>query len=249
MQLMIYAALSLLLLSGCATSVQMKPIAADGQQEIFVDGSPVLVSTKGSTVKIKRTSRVHDSRLRPKFSISIANNTSAPFNFGTENISVQCANKPIKVYSYDELVADVNEKTRSAELSTSISGAFRATSAATNAGNTRYNGSVYSNSGGSATYYGSSYNAGAAQQARNSEDAKTEAELGAIRNSATQELAYYSANILKKNTLNPGSILAGDVLTVPILPSEKEAESEVSVTVNAGGELHQFKFLVRKVQQ
>jgi len=244
-----YVALSLLLLSGCATSVQMKPVAVDGQQEIFVDGAPVLVSTKGSTVKIKRTSQSHDSRLRPKFSISIANNTSSPFTFGTENISVQCANKPIKVYSYDELVTEVNEKTRSAELSTAISGAFRANAAATNAGNTRHNGSVYSNSGGSATYYESSYNAGAAQQARNSEDAKTQVEIADVRNNAAQGLAYYSANILKKNTLNPGGTLTGDVLTVPILPPEKETESEVDVTVNAGGELHQFKFLVQKIQK
>lgn len=245
----IYIVISLLMLSGCATSVQMKPVAMDGQQEIFVDGAPVLVSTKNSTVKIKRTSQAHDSRLRPKFVISIANNTSSPFVFGTENVSVQCAAKPVKVFSYDELVAETNEKAKNAELSTAISGAFRANAASSNAGLTHHNGSVYSNSGESATYSGNSYNALAAQQARSIEDAKTDAEIAAIRNNATQGLAYYSANILKKNTLTPGSALTGDVLTAPILPPEKETESEVGVTVNAGGELHQFRFLVQKIQK
>lgn len=241
--------ISLLAISGCATSIQMKPVAIDGQQEIFVDGAPVLVSTKSSTVKIKSTSQTHDSRVRPKFVMSIANNTSSPIVFGPENVSVQCAAKPVKVYSYDELVTETNVKSKRAEGTAAMLGVLRANAASSDAGTTQHNGTVHSSSGESASYSGSSYNAAAVQQARNNEDAKTQAEITIIRNNAAQEIANYSANILKKNTLTPGSALTGDVLTAPIFPPEKETESEVDITVNAGGELHKFKFLVQKIKK
>lgn len=244
----IFVALTVLALSGCTTTVRLQPVAGVDQQEIFIDGVPVLVSTKASTVKVRRSDAPYDSRARLAFSISVTNTTTTAFIVGSESVTVQMAGKPVKVFGYDELVKETNDNAKNEALSKAITGTFSANAAASQAGTTHHNAAVYGKNGESANVYGTSYNAGAAQQARNAEDAKTQAEIAAIQRNAEKSLIYYSTRILKKNTLTPGATATGDVLTAPMQLSEKATEGDVDLTVSTGNETHQFKFILRKLK-
>jgi len=96
--------------------------------------------------------------------VSVLNGTEKPFNFSTEDIDVYVDNKPIKVFTYDEPVAEVKRQRAFAAFAIALSGVAQSMNAA-NSGYTyhsgTYNSSYYSNYGysgcGSCSYSGYSY--------------------------------------------------------------------------------------------
>lgn len=242
------------LLQGCATTLKLDPVALDGQQEIFQEGTKTLISAKQSLVAIRPSSTTYQSDKRPTLVVSVLNGRDDQFNFSTEDIEVFANGHSVKIFTYDELVAEIKRQQAWAAVAVALSGAAQSISAA-NAGYTyhsgTFNSSYYSNYGysgyGYGSYSGYSYNAAAAQQAQAAVNAQTQANMAAISARTDQALNELGATILKKSTVFPqkihGRYIKLEKLEVP------EKVNEIVVKVNAGGEMHEFKFRHLKVEQ
>lgn len=62
--------------------------------------------------------------------MSVLNGTEKPFNFSAEDIDVYVDNKPIKVSTYDELVAEVKRQRAFAAFAIALSGVAQSMNAA-----------------------------------------------------------------------------------------------------------------------
>jgi len=62
--------------------------------------------------------------------VSVLNGTEKPFNFSTEDIDVYVDNKPIKVFTYDEPVAEVKRQRAFAAFAIALSGVAQSMNAA-----------------------------------------------------------------------------------------------------------------------
>ncbi len=141
------------LFTGCASILKIDPQALEGQHEIYQDGVEVVLSSKISVVAIRPSTKTYTSDGRPTIIVSVLNGTEKPFNFSTENIQVHVDGIPHKVFTYDELVAEVERGQAWAAVAAAFSGAVDSMNAA-NAG--------YSyNSGTTNAYAYDSYSYGA----------------------------------------------------------------------------------------
>jgi len=243
-----------MLLQGCATTLRLDPQALDGQQEVFQEGVEAIISTKKALVAIRPSTNTYSSEVRPTFVVTVLNGTEEPFNFSTEDVQVFVDGQPQKVFTYDELVAEVKRRQAWAAFAAALSGAAQSMSAA-NAGYTynsgTYNAYAYDNYGNTAYGYGSysgyTYNAAAAQQAQAAANAQTQANMRAIRNQTEQSLNALSATMLKKTTVLPHAWHGGYV-TIDKIPNADKPH-DIRVVVRAAGEEHEFLFKHYKVQQ
>lgn len=243
-----------ILLQGCASTLKMEPQALDGQQEIFQEGIESVISAKESLVAVRSSSKTYSSEHRPTFVISVLNGTDTPFNFSTEDVKVYVDEIPHKVFTYDELVAEVKRKQAWAAVAAALNGVSRSMNAA-NAGYTYQSGTAnayaYNNYGGSAygtsTYSGYSYNAAAAQQAQASANAQNQAEFKAVQTQTEDSLNALSATILKKTTVMPQA-RHGGYITIEKL-DDINVNHELKVIVTVSGEEHEFLFNHYKLQK
>jgi len=241
-------------LQGCATTLRLNPVAIDGQQEIFQEGTKTLISAKKSLVAIRPSTNTYQSVERPTLVVSVLNGTEKPFNFSTEDMEVYVDSKPVKVFTYDELVAEVKRQQSYAALAVALGGLAQSINAAS-AGHTyhsgTYNSSYYSNYGysgyGSGSFSGYSYNPAAALQAQTAANTQMLTNMAAIKSQTNQALNELASTILKKSTVFPQKIHGG-YIKLEQIPVTKGA-SDVSVKINAGGEIHDFNFQLVKVTQ
>jgi hypothetical protein len=243
-----------LLLQGCASTLKLDPQALDGQQKVYQEGVEAIISPKKALVAIRPSANTYSSEGRPTIVVTVLNGTAEMFNFSTEDVHVFVDGVPHKVFTYDELVAEVKRQQAWAAFAAALSGAAQSMNAA-NAGYTynsgTYNASAYDNYGNRAYGYGSysgyTYNAAAAQQAQAAANAQTQANMQAIKNQTEQSLSALSATMLKKTTVLPQAWHGGYV-TIDKIPN-KEQPHEIRVVVTAAGEEHEFLFNHFKVQK
>ena len=182
-------------LQGCATTLRLDPVAIEGQQELYQEGTKTLISPKNSLVAIRSSTNTYQSSQRPTLVVSVLNGTEKPFNFSTEDIDVYVDNKHVKVFTYDELVAEVKRQQTFAAIAIILGGVAQSMNAA-NAGHTyhsgTYNSSYYSNYGysgyGSGSYSGYSYNSAAALQAQSAANTQMLTNMAAIKSQTNQTL-------------------------------------------------------------
>lgn len=242
------------LLQGCASTLKLEPHALDGQQRIFQEGVEAIISPKAALVAIRPSATTYSSEGRPTIVVTVLNGTEEPFNFSTEDVQVFVDGEPHKVFTYDELVAEVKRQQAWAAFAVALSGAAQSMNAA-NAGYTynsgSYNAYAYDNYGnrayGYGTYSGYTYNAAAAQQAQAAANAQTQANMQAIRNQTEQSLSALGATMLKKTTVLPQAWHGGYV-TIEKIPNADHPQ-DIRVVVRAAGEEHEFLFKHFKVQQ
>jgi hypothetical protein len=239
-------------LQGCATTLKLYPVAAEGQKEIFQGGIETLISAKQSLVAIRPSDNTYQSEQRPSLVVTITNGTDEPYNFGPGNISASVNGQYVKVFTYDELVAEVKAQQAWAVVATALNAAVQSMNAA-NAGYT-YNSGTYNPSYSGSDYsgygYGSSgytYNAAAAQQAQAASNAQTQANMTAIQTQTNVALNQLEATMLRKETVFPQKTFGG-YITLDDLPVP-DSENEVIIDISAGGEMHKFKFKVTKVDK
>jgi len=245
---------SCLLIQGCASTLRIDPQTLDGQQEIFQEGVEAVLSPKKALVAIRSTTNTYSSESRPTFVVSVQNGTKDPFNFSTEDIQVFVDGQPHKVFTYDELVAEIKRQQAWAAFAVALNGAAQSMNAA-NAGHTYHSGTsnayAYDNYGNSAYGYGSysgySYNAAAAQQAQAAANAQTQADMQAIQSQTEQSLQSLGSTMLKKTTVLPQSWHGGYV-TIEKIPNVAEPH-EIKVLVQAAGEEHEFLLQHFKVEK
>ncbi len=236
-------------LQGCATTLKLDPVASGEQKEIFQGGTETLISAKQSLVAIRPSANSYQSVQRPSLVVSVTNGTDEQYNFGPENISASVNGQSVKVFTYDELVAEVKRRQAWAAVAAALNGAAQSMNAA-NAGYT-YNSGTYNSSyygsgySGYGSYSGYTYNAAAVQQAQAAANAQTQANMAAIEAQTDKDLNQLSSTMLRKETVFPQKTLGG-YITLDKLPVPDSA-NEVIINITVGSEAHQFKFMLTKV--
>lgn len=250
-------ALALAGLQGCATYGSLTAVPRNGERSIYKDGRNTLTSVKLNTVAVTPNSDRVKSGERGDFTIAVNNGTTADVVFSTDDISAQSSadgrTAPLKVYSYNELVAEEKKRQAWAAFAVAMAGAANSISAAS-AGYSHtygsYSGSTYGSNGVSAHGYGTfsttTYNAAAAQAAMNDAQANTAANFAALAEQGQAHLNALRTTILKKETIFPGDWHGGVVEVA--LPSVTDAAQEIRLDVNVGGEPHEFIFMLKKAQ-
>ena len=241
------------LLSSCVSTIQMSPVAKPNQSITYKDGVPVIATGKKTMIEASPKANNHQSSERVKFYFSVYNGSAGPVNFSTENISAKIDGKELKVFSYDELVAETEKQRRSNALAVALLGVAQSINAA-NAGN-QYTTSTYkTNYYGSKGYVGSSYGTytshtydpAVAAVAQAQVNAQTSQNLRDINASADARLSNLTNTILKKETVYPNTWYGGfvEIEETPI----PETSNILSLTVNYAGEEALFDFTQTKAK-
>lgn len=242
-----------LALSGCASTLRVQPVAAPDQQTMYKDGTEAIISKKRSVVTVRPSDNTYTSEQRPTFVVSVLNGTDKPIVFSTEDITASAAGSPLKVFSYDELVAEVENQRKWAAVAAALSGMAQSMSAA-QAGNQytygSYNTSYYGNRGysgyGYGTYSAYTYNPAAAAQAQAAANAQMNQNFENINSSANAALSDLGRKILKKETVLPNEWHGGYVkLQQAPIP---ETSNSILLRVLLGDEEHSFEFMQTKVK-
>lgn len=248
-------ALALAGLQGCATYGSLTAVPTNGVRSIYKDGLDTLTSVKLNTVAVTPNSDRVKSGGRGDFTVAVNNGSTADIVFSTNDITAQSSSgsqsEPLKVYSYEDLVAEEKKRQAWAAFAVALAGAANSISAA-NAGYSHtygtYSGSAYASNGTSAYGYGSysstTYNPAAAQVALNEAQANTAANFAALEEQGQEHLRSLRTTILKKETIFPGDWHGGVVEVA--MPRIADTPQEIRLDVNVGGEPHEFVFMLKK---
>ena len=114
MKNIIFAFILCLLIQGCASTLSMfkiDPQTLSGQEAISQEGIKAVISRKNARVTIRPSADTYSSEDRLTIVVSVYG-AEEPFNFSTRNIQAFVDGKPHRVFTYDELVADIKEQER-----------------------------------------------------------------------------------------------------------------------------------------
>ena len=262
----VLSVLSVFSLTGCVTNMSLTPEVGEAQQLTYNQGRPVVSSKKTNTVFLILPATAFSSQSRPTFTVAVENDSPESFLFSEEAVSAKATRnkdgqdviEPLATYSYDYVVNEAKRKARSAMIAAAIAGAADSYSAASagysyqsgtiNTSSTTYGpgyGNTYSTTG-YGTYSGTTYNAGAAYQARKAAQANTERNMDRITRGLNVTLSSLAATYLKKQTVLPGQTYGGIVeIQSPKMPPYDQV---LDITVNVQGEDHNFKVTMNKVE-
>ena len=240
---------------GCATYGKISGIPSVGQKSLFKDGREVLISVEKSTVAIAPEMKIVKNGRRGNFIVAINNGTNQEIIFSTNDVTAYFKTNDeitsLKVFSYEELIAEEKKRQAWAAVGAALQGAADSINAA-NAGYSRtygtYSGSTYSGGIGLysyGTYSGSTYNYAASQAARNAAQANSAARFARLETEGQKNLSNLAAKILKKETIFPGAWHGGIVKME--LPPVSEIQQEIELIVNINGEKHKFRFTQEKI--
>jgi hypothetical protein len=238
---------SLLLLQGCATTIQLAPVAREDQKTVYRQGLQTLLSSQESIVAVRPESGTYESSSRITFLVSVFNGTDEPLVFSIENIEAYVGDSGHRVFTYEELAAEVRRRQAWAAVGAALSGLGDSMSASS-AGHTYHYGTTssyaYGSQGTSAfghgTYSGYSYNSAAAQQAQAAADARTQENMRRIADQTERSLEQLGSTVLMKETVMPGYWHGGRV-TIEKVP-DSAVPSQVKLVVWVGREQHEFVF-------
>jgi len=242
---------------GCATYGKISGTPSADQKSVFKDGRKTLLSVKQNTVAVAPETETVTSGQRGDFVIAVNNATNQEILFSTDNVTAYAKINnqlaALKVFSYEELVAEEKKNQAWAAVAVALQGAADSMNAA-NAGysNTHgtYSSSAYSSYGTSAygygSYSGTTYNYAAAQAAQDAAQANSQTRFAQLEAEGQENLRNLASRILKKETIFPGAWHGGIVKVQ--LPSVSEEPQEFGLVVDVGGEKHEFKFMQEKVE-
>lgn len=232
-------------MTGCTTTIALKPVPEAGQKVVYEHGHAITISTGKSKVAIAPITNTYNyPNQRPTFRVFVKNTTDKDFLFSTDNITAQSQHVGLKVLSYEEITDEVKSRARAAAVAMAFSGAVSAASAAQLAGNNYYSGSVYG-SRGYANYYGNSYNGAAAYAAANNESAKAAMGMNSIARNSNIVLTGLNQQYVQAQTIMPGAQYSGNFTVLS--PDLQSNMSELILQVTLPGEVHQFKYALQKV--
>lgn len=232
-------------IEGCAPTFEMKPQALSGQEEVYQEGIGAIGSAKNALVILRPLTNTYSSEDRPTLVVSVLNRTEQAFDFSTDDIEVFIDGVPHRIFTYEELVAEIEQQELWAAVAVGISGAAQTYGAANSAYSYQAdtaNAHAYSYNGSNPNEYGSNsgytYNAAAAQQTQAAANAQTQAGMQAIAIQTEQSLNLLSSTILKKATVFPQAWHGGYVIIAEI-PNSAQPH-EIRVIISAAGEPHEF---------
>jgi hypothetical protein len=172
----------------------------------------------------------------------------APIEFRTADLKAELVSgntkkAGLRIFSYEELVGEVEDQRNTQLVIAALAGAANSFSAA-NAGyvNTTGRYSAYGSQGGSAygTYTATTYDPYRAQLAQQSAANQTADNFAAIEADGERSLEILADTIIKDHTIFPGEWYGGSVvLEAP--PKLDDGTIEYRLSVQVGSEAHTFK--------
>jgi hypothetical protein len=191
-----------LLIQGCATTSTLKfdPQALDGQEEISKDGVEAVVSQKKARVTIQPSAGTYTSRDRPAIVVSVYD-SEEPFNFSPEDIQVFVDGNPHRIVPYDELVAEIKKREKSALKDLEMENDDRMRGAGGSAENVRY------------------------------VEIQYQRDVEAVKTETRKSIRALDATMLKETTVSPGNEYSGQVTLDDIPNPSQPHEIKVIVTV------------------
>jgi hypothetical protein len=233
------------------STLKLVPRALNGQQKIYQEGVEAVISRKKARVSVRPSADTYSSERRPTIVVSVYG-TEKPFDFSTEDIKVFVDGNPHRVFTYDELAAEINErhKKRITDLKTRYDMQTR------KVGNEGYkstssNPQILSPSDnenimGDTTKYGYKYDVSDIVRGGSEAQVDLDRETRAAEIQTAQALNALDSTMLKKTTVLPNTWHSGYVTMEKIFSPSKLHEIKVIVTV--AGEEHEFLLNHIKVQ-
>jgi hypothetical protein len=237
------------LLSGCTSTIKTAAVIKNGQKSVYKDGVEYVYSKKHSTVALASMNSERDASVRPSYYVYALNETKDDQLISTENVKAFITGNQIKVFTYEEIAKEIEDKRKAAVFAAALSGAIQSYNAAS-AGNQyttgTYNTNYYSKGRyvgtSTSTYTSHTYDQGAAIRAQNSVNAQTQNNMDRINDSANIQQSAAKAQLLRKNTVTPNAECMGYVLLDKTPVPEKGKENALAISVDFAGERHEFDF-------
>jgi hypothetical protein len=246
-------------LVGCATPIRTDPVITDGQERIFRDGLPALVSRKQYIVLVSPTTTVREGKERLRLIVSVANTSTTSFDLDTSNFSAMVDGRPLKIFTHDEIAQEIRTRQARAAFAVALGGAMQAASAQQQASYASTSGTYNSNTTGnfnaygnrsnvygnynattSGTYSGWAYNPAAGQAAAAAINAKTDADMARLQANGQGALNEAARTMLKQTTVFPQSNYGGQIMLGEF--EVPETGSTLELIAKVQDEMHTFQF-------
>lgn len=247
------------LLAGCATPIRTDPVVLDGQERIYRDGLPALVSRKQFVVLVSPATVIREGKERLRLIVSVANTSTSALDIGTSNFSAAVDGRPLKVFTHDEIAQEVKTRQAWAAFAVALGGAMQAVSAQQQASYASTSGTYNSNTTGNfnaygtrsnvygnynatttGTYSGWTYNPAAGQAAAAAVNAKTDVDMARLQAQGQDALNEAARTMLKQTTVFPQSSHGGQIVLGEF--EVPEAGTTLELTARVQGEIHIFQF-------
>ncbi len=239
-----------LCLVACASFETANFAPGTGQETLVRDGNPAVISKKpGSIVIVRPASRQFEAGRRPSYVVGLFNPGKVPLQFVASTVTVEQALadgkvKPLKVFSYDELVAEEKSRQALQAFAVGLSVAANAMNAA-NAGRYSANGTVYGPYG-NRNFTVTGYDPAAASIAQSNAAAVNSAMIDNAIQAGQANLAALERQILKDDTILTGEWYGGRIV---FEAPAGEGAKHYKLTVLAGTDQHDFDIAQVKVAQ
>nr|DAG38733.1 MAG TPA: Prokaryotic membrane lipoprotein lipid attachment site [Caudoviricetes sp.] len=267
MKKLLFAAVTSAVMCGCTTTYGfLEPCVNTSTQEmLYSNGQRAIVSKlKNTAIIVVPNSFKSGERMRVY--VQTANRTNEKFDFDSKSVSADTGSlverKVLRVYTYDDLVAEERSRQAWAAFAIALSGVSNSI-AASNAGYSyttgtysgSYGGNIYSPYGPSSygydgtysgTYSGTTYNPYISQLAQQQATDKMTSQLMSIESKSNSVVESLGNSILRYNTVYPNSICGGQVEIDAPTVNEKE-EIFFWLDIETGADVHEFKFKVHKL--
>ena len=247
------------LLAGCSTPIRTEPVISDGQERIYRDGLPALVSRKQFVVLVSPATVVREGKERLRLIVSVANTSTTSFDVDTSNFSAVVDGRPLKVLTHEEIAQEIKTRQAWAAFAVALGGAMQAASAQQQASYASTSGTYSSNTTGNfnaygtrssvygnynatttGTYSGWTYNPAAGQAAAAAVNAKTDADMARLQVQGQGALNEAARTMLKQTTVFPQSSHGGQIVLGEF--EVPEAGTTLELTAKVQGEIHTFQF-------
>lgn len=231
-----------------------EPLPVDGQKIEYQDGEAFLIATnQGASVMVSYVARDKKSAW---IKVGVYNASPESFNVADTSISVTAKGLPLDVMTYADRIKEQRRMENWGAVAAGLNAAANNMNAS-NAGYQQHTGTysgttnAYGSNGGygtattRGTYYGSTYDAGAAQRAQLAANEQNQKIFDRQKANADYARQDIESRALKANTLSPGEFVMGDVrFSLP--KRDKQFPAEILVVVDVAGEPIQIIFRERQ---
>ena len=222
------------------------------QQALVRDGHPALISQKPSSlVMIRGAQRQFPSGERPMFVVGIRNLTKTPLEFRVNDIAVTQARgadaTPMKVFSYEELVAE--EKTQQVIDALLIGAAAGASTALAAQAGYRNKTTTVTGPDGSYSYQTTTYNPSRAVAAQDRATRQNQRLINAGAREGRSNLAALEREVIKDNTLLAGEWYGGMlVVQAPPRAANASGPRHYVIGLSVGVDRHEIEVVQEDVK-
>ena len=247
------AALSISLL-GCETtqpSIKLMPEALTGQRIIDQGGADAVISHKNTSAAVRPPSEAFLLESRPMLYISVYS-ADKPFDFSTEDIQVFVDGNSHRVFTYDDLVNEVDQE--QGRIAEALNSKYKAQTRKTAEDAVKsssdpevFSPSDNSNTIGDSSNYGYKLDVNSIAQDQGRNNAMMQAQEVARAKQKQQAVSFLSKNVLKNTTVQPKTWYRKYVV-VEKIPGSAQS-SDINVIIKVAGEKHEFLLKHFKQQQ